>query len=185
LGLIPLILTIFLLSACYSEPYRTVPRSTPEAANDNPPVLPTQVYFYPKAGQSAEQQSRDHYDCYNWAVKQTGFDPSQSAIPADERVRVVPMPSPGHDTATLAIAGAVLGALIGGPRHALGGALIGASGGAMAGAASDSAKQESARHEEETYAARNRTRDDRIAEKASDFRRAMASCLEGRGYSVR
>lgn len=180
-----LFLATFLLSACYPAPYRTVSRPAPEATYDTPRVSLTQVYFYPKAGQSTEQQSRDHYDCYNWAVKQTGFDPGQSAIPTDERVRVVPMPPPGHDTATLAVAGAVLGALIGGPRHALGGALIGASGGAMVGATSDSARQESARQQEEAYAARDRARDDRIAERASGFRRAMSSCLEGRGYSVR
>ncbi|MFH1026387.1 MAG: hypothetical protein V1791_00140, partial [Pseudomonadota bacterium] len=179
-----LFLAPLLLSACYHSPYRTISRSAPEANYDNHQVPLTQVYFYPKAGQTAEQQSRDHYDCYNWAVKQTGFDPGQSAIPTDQRVRVVPMPPPGHDTATLAIAGAVLGALIGGPRHAVGGALIGASGGAIAGAASDAARQESAR-QQEAYAARDRTRDDRFTERASSFRRAMSACLEGRGYSVR
>jgi hypothetical protein len=179
-----LVLPILLLSACYQRPYRTVSRSAPEAAYDNPKVPLTQVYFYPKVGQTAEQQSRDHYDCYNWAVKQTGFDPGQSAIPTDQRIRVVPMPPPGHDTATLAVAGAVLGALIGGPRHALGGALIGASGGAIAGAASDSARQESARQQENAYAAQDRARDARVDEKVFGFRRAMSACLEGRGYSV-
>ncbi len=178
-----LFLPLLLLSGCYHGPYRTVSRPAPDAAYDSPKVPMTQVYFYPKAGQTAEQQSRDHYDCYNWAVKQTGFDPAQSAIPRDQRVRVVPMPPPGHDTATLAIAGAVLGALIGGPRHAVGGALIGASGGAIAGAASDSARMEAARQQEEAYASRNR--DDRLAERATGFRRAMGACLEGRGYSVR
>ncbi len=180
-----LFLVLPLLTACYYRPYRTVARPAPEAAYGSPTVPLTQVYFYPKEGQTAEQQSRDHYDCYNWAVKQTGFDPGQSAIPTDQRVRVVPMPPPGHDTATLAIAGAVLGALIGGPRHAVGGALIGASSGAIAGAASDSARQESARQQEEAYASRDRARDDRLAERASGFRRAMSACLEGRGYSVR
>ena len=176
---------LLLLSGCYQRPYSMVTRPAPEATDDNPRVPLTQVYFYPKAGQSAEQQSRDHYDCYNWAVKQTGFDPGQSAIPTDQRVRVVPMPPPGHDTATLAVAGAVLGALIGGPRHAVGGALIGASGGAMVGAASDSARQESARQQEDAYAARDRERDAQLNEKATGFRRAMSACIEGRGYSVR
>lgn len=172
------------VSACYPAPYRAVPRSMPGDSTGAPPSLSTQVYFYPKAGQTTEQQSRDHYECYNWAVKQTGFDPSQSSIPTDQRVRVVPMPPPGHDTATLAIAGAVLGALIGGPRHAAGGALIGAAGGAIAGAASDSARQESALQQEEAYAARDRARNMRSDSRAIGFRRAMSACLEGRGYSV-
>jgi hypothetical protein len=180
----PLFLAVLLLSACYTAPYRPVPRPMPRESAATQQAPSTQVYFYPKAGQSPEQQSRDHYDCYNWAVQQTGFDPGQSAIPTDQRVRVVPMPPPGHDTATLAIAGAVLGALIGGPRHAVGGALIGASGGAIAGAASDSARMEAARQQEEAYATRDRAHDTRIEEKASVFRRAMSACLEGRGYSV-
>ena len=181
---ISLFLAVLVVSACYPAPYRPIPRSMPRETAAAPQVPPTQVYFYPKAGQTNDQQSRDHYDCYNWAVQQTGFDPGQSAIPTDQRVRVVPMPPPGHDTATLAIAGAVLGALIGGPRHAVGGALIGASGGAIAGAASDSARVESARQQEEAYAARDRAGDARLNEKAFGFRRAMSACLEGRGYSV-
>ena len=180
-----LLLAVFVLVACYPAPYRTVSSYQPEVASESPRVPLTQLYFYPKEGQTNEQQSRDHYECYNWAVKQTGFDPGQSEIPTNQRVRVVPMPPPGHDTATLAIAGAVLGALIGGPRHAVGGALIGASSGAIAGAASDSARMESARQQEEAYAARDGARDAQLEAKAHGFRRAMSACMEGRGYSVR
>jgi outer membrane lipoprotein SlyB len=144
----------------------------------------TQVYFYPKEGQTTEQQSRDHYECYNWAVQQTGFDPSQSSIPPAQRVKVVPMPPPGNDTAVLAITGAVLGALIAGPRHAGAGALIGAGSGAFAGAASDASRQQYAQQMEEAYVNRDQALDTRYEEKASDFRRAMSACLEGRGYSV-
>ena len=135
-----LILGVLALAACYPVPYRTVEPSEPTVIRETPIAPLTQLYFYPKEDQSTEQQSRDHYECYNWAVKQTGFDPGQSEIPNNQRVRIVPMPPPGHDTATLAIAGAVLGALIGGPRHAVEGALIGGSSGAIAGAASDSAR---------------------------------------------
>ena len=179
-----LLAALLALTACAPAPYRPHPRPLPEAARA-PQAPSTQVYFYPKAGQTQEQQSRDHYDCYNWAIKQTGFDPGRSAIPRDERVRVVPMPPPGHDTATLAIAGAVLGALIGGPRHAGQGALIGAAGGAIAGAASDASRVEAARQQEEAYASRDRLRDSQLEVKAAGFRRAMSACLEGRGYSVR
>jgi hypothetical protein len=180
-----LLSAIVSMSACYPAPYRAAPRPMPRDAVAAPTPLPTQVYFYPKTGQTTEQQSRDHYECYNWAVNRTGFDPAQSSIPTDQRVRVVTMPPPGHDTATLAIAGAVLGALIGGPRHAAGGALIGATGGAIAGAASDSARQESALKQEEAYAARDRASNARSDARALGFRRAMSACLEGRGYSVR
>ena len=35
-----------------------------------------ELFVYPKNGQSAEQQSRDLYECHRWAVGQSGFDPT-------------------------------------------------------------------------------------------------------------
>ena len=170
---------IISLMACYPAAYReTAPPSPPE----KPPL--TQIFFYPKQGQTKEQQSRDHYECYNWAMEQTSFDPSQSQIPPRRRVKVVPMPPPGHDTLAMAIAGAVLGALIAGPRHAGAGALIGAGSGAIAGAISDATRQQYAEQMEEAYANRDQALDPAYEGKARDFRRAMSACLEGRGYSV-
>jgi outer membrane lipoprotein SlyB len=173
---------ILLLSSCYYPPPEQIVTHPPQ--NDNITAI-TQIYFYPTRGQSTEQQSRDHYACYNWAAEQTGFDPSESSIVPEQRVRVVPMPPPGQDTIAMSIAGAVLGALIAGPRHAGGGALIGAAGGAVAGAASDISRQESARQMEEAYNNRDRGRDLHREKKALAFRRAMSACLEGRGYTVK
>ncbi len=177
-----LLSAILLLSSCYYYPHEQV--MTQPAQDQNITAI-TQIYFYPNKGQSTEQQSRDHYACYNWAVDQTGFDPSASSIVPEQRVRVVPMPPPGQDTIIMSIAGAVLGALIGGPHHAAQGALIGAAGGAMAGAVSDISRQESARQLEEAYANRNQARDVHKEKKALEFRRAMSACLEGRGYTVK
>lgn len=184
LALLPALLIVFVLSACYASPYRQVssPMSPDAGISQRAPL--TQVYFYPKAGQTQEQQSRDHFECYNWAVKQTGFDPGRSMIPIEQRVQVIPLPPPGFETARLAIAGAVLGALIGGPRHAGQGALIGAAGGAIAGAMSDAARQESARQMEEAYSRQDLARGVQLVDKEISFRRAMSACLEGRGYSV-
>jgi outer membrane lipoprotein SlyB len=171
----------FLWSSCYYPPPGRV--VTQPAQHDNVAAI-TQIYFYPTKGQSTEQQSRDHYACYTWAVDQTGFDPSVSSIVPEQRVRVVPMPPPGQDTIAMSIAGAVLGALIAGPRHAGGGALIGAASGAIVGAASDISRQEAARQMEEAYNNRNQGRDFSREKKALAFRRAMSACLEGRGYTV-
>jgi outer membrane lipoprotein SlyB len=180
------LLALFALWACYPYPHRQSPYPPPGARVTPLPAPSTQVYFYPKMGQSNDQQSRDHYECYNWAITQTGFDPGQSAIPREERVRIVPMPPPGHDTATLAIAGAVLGALIGGRRHAVGGAIIGGTTGAIAGAASDSARAEAAQRQQEAYATQaDRARMAQLEAQSATFRRAMSACLEGRGYTVR
>lgn len=177
-----LLLPAFLsLSSCYYPQSDVVVQPQ---FNENITSI-TQLFFYPNQGQSAEQQSRDHYACYNWAVDQTGFDPGASSIAPEQRVRVVPMPPPGHDTVIMSIAGAVMGALIAGPRHAGGGALIGAAGGAMAGAVSDASRAEAARQLEEAYRNRDQGRDFRQERRALQFRRAMSACMEGRNYTVK
>jgi hypothetical protein len=176
---------VLTLVSCYPAQNRVVSRPTSADAGGSSRVSLTQIYFYPKAGQSNEQQSRDHFECYNWAISHTGFDPNLTPLPPAQRIKVVPTPPPGHDTATLAIVGAVLGALIAGPRHAAGGALIGGAWGSLAGAASDASRQESARQMEEAYYQRDQVLNAQLDAKALDFRRAMGACLEGRGYSVK
>ena len=39
-------------------------------------ALAQEVIVYPAKGQSQEQQSRDRYECHQWAVHETGVDPS-------------------------------------------------------------------------------------------------------------
>jgi hypothetical protein len=42
------------------------------------PALPagSNVFIYPRNGQSPDQQARDNYECHAWASGQTGFDPT-------------------------------------------------------------------------------------------------------------
>jgi len=42
------------------------------------------VFLYPRNGKSADQQARDRYDCYRFAVAQSGFDPlrTSGSVPA-------------------------------------------------------------------------------------------------------
>jgi hypothetical protein len=44
----------------------------------------TDLYAYPKGGQSMEQQTKDRDECHKWAVGQTGYDPAQPA-PTDSQ----------------------------------------------------------------------------------------------------
>ena len=37
------------------------------------------IYVYPTRGQTASETSKDRYECYLWAVKQTGYDPSEAS----------------------------------------------------------------------------------------------------------
>src|SRR5208282_5559425 len=57
--------------------YETV-RPPAEVANQVATQAPTDLFAYPKSGQSTEQQARDRYECHRWAADQSGFDPAQS-----------------------------------------------------------------------------------------------------------
>lgn len=166
-----------LLGACATAPVAQPVASAP------PPS--TQVYFYPKSGQSPEQQDRDRYECYLWAVRQTGFDPSRPNLAPHQRVRVTPVPAPGHDTAVGVLAGAAIGAAISAPGDKAGGAAIGAITGGAIGAASDAARQQQAERLQQGYDQAYAEQQARIDRQAADYRRAMAACLTGRGYAVR
>ncbi len=56
-----------------SPPAASTPGYTPANASNNW----TDLFAYPKAGQSTEQQAKDRDECHKWAVAQSGFDPSQ------------------------------------------------------------------------------------------------------------
>jgi hypothetical protein len=160
------------LVACEAPP----PRRTVVATE---PVA-TRVMVYPAHGQSADQQERDRYECHLWAVKQSGFDPSQPGVPAGERVVVQPGAPPGAGTAVGAVAGAILGAAIAGPRDAGAGLAFGAITGAVVGSASDANAANQAAHEQAYY-----DRDyQRNVAGAKNYRRAISACLEGRGYTI-
>src|SRR5262245_52413465 len=91
------------------------------------------LMIYPKGKQSAEQQSKDKYECHEWAVQQTGFNPmstssTQSAAPAPTG----PQPNAVRGAARGAAVGAVGGAIAGDAgKGAAVGAGVGAAGGAI------------------------------------------------------
>jgi hypothetical protein len=168
-----LVLAGGLLSACVTEP---APRRLPPP----PPPIDTTVYAYPVHGQTAQQQDRDHYECYVWAKEQTGFDPSAPNVPPQARVRVAEGPPPGTGTAVGAVTGAVIGAAISNPWDRGFGAIAGALIGGAIGSSAEAAGAERS-HE---AAAVDRAQMRRIEHEAADYRRALSACLEGRGYSV-
>ncbi|MGO9992132.1 MAG: glycine zipper family protein [Steroidobacteraceae bacterium] len=157
------------------------PASRMAPAPSSPPD-PT-VYFYPAAGQSAEQQDRDHYECNEWAVQQTGFDPSSPNVPPHLHVRVDAGPPAGADVAAGALTGAVVGATVSRPWEAGQGAIAGAIAGAAIGGIADAARTDQAR--QDSLATANSAQAALLEQRARNYRRAMSACLEGRGYNVR
>jgi len=73
-----LLTIVLLLSSCYYYPHEQI---VTQPAQDQNVTAVTQIYFYPIKGQSTQQQSRDHYACYNWAVcRRRGTIPSSCPL---------------------------------------------------------------------------------------------------------
>jgi hypothetical protein len=136
------------------------------------------VYFHPSQGQSAQQQDRDRYECHNWAVRQTGFDPSAPQVPPHLRVVSTPSASVEAGVAIGATGGALVGAAVSKPWDSGAGALLGTVAGAAIGGITASAAADSTQNQE------RRMRAAQLEQQASNYRRALSACLEARGYTV-
>jgi hypothetical protein len=182
-ALLLIVFAIFInLAACMPPPsrYAEVP-----VRSVQPPPPPTEVFFYPNQGQSQERQDRDSYECYLWAVNQTGFDPSAPNLAPHHKVVVVSEPPPGTDTAAGAITGAMVGAAVSSRGNMMEGALVGAMAGALFGSAAEAARQEQTARIQERYDRQTGRQIAATERQAGEYRRALSACLEGRGYTVR
>jgi hypothetical protein len=126
-----------------------------------------QQYVYPAKGQSADQQRKDEAACHQWAVSQTGVDPSKAAPPP---------PSTTTPTGVTPGAGAR-----GAARGAIVGEIVGGEAGAGAAAGAAAARAQSRRQN----AAQQQQAQSQQQAQASAYWKARAACLEGRGYSVK
>ncbi len=179
-GILFIALPLLLASCAPPPPYEEV-----QLLESPEPLVSTQIYFYPKLGQSVARQDRDRYECYLWAVEQSGFDPSATPLAPHQRIVVRPAQPEGQNTVVGAVTGAIIGAAIGSPHDTGKGAVIGSMAGALIGATSDAAQQQEAAAATRHYDRISAQRSAAVERKAQDYRRAMKACLEGRGYSVR
>lgn len=137
----------------------------------------TDIYIYPKKGQSDEQLEKDKYECYVWAKKQSGFDPLEppkatSATPSKE--------TPQGDVVRGAARGALVGTVTGAITGDAGtGAAVGAASGGLFGAMRrrDRVRQ--------NKAASKQRAEQQILQKRSEYNRAVSACLEARDYTVK
>ncbi|HEY6355434.1 MAG TPA: glycine zipper 2TM domain-containing protein [Burkholderiaceae bacterium] len=160
-----------LLAGCVVAP----PRAYPPPPMQAPPP-PQTVYFYPELSQDEAKQDRDRYECYRWAVRETGVDPGMTPV------RGVPPPPraavrDGAEVVAGAATGAIVGAAISSPHNTGQGMVLGAILGTMIGAAAHEARVQSA---EQAYA--HHVSASQVP--VDNFRRAMGACMTGRGYRI-
>jgi hypothetical protein len=136
------------------------------------PAHAQELFVYPSRGQDAKQQDRDRYECHNWAVGQSGYDPSRAQASA-----------PAQTTSEVPRGGLMRGAARGAAVGAVGGAIGGDAGkGAAIGAASGALIGGIRRRDQ--LAGQAAEQSSNAAAKRDGYDRALRACLQGRGYTV-
>lgn len=164
----------FCHTAFGQQPIPSVPDMSKMTYNQISSTL--KLYVYPAKGQKQQQQKKDEFECYNWAVKQSGIDPLNP--PKVEAAPVQEGPTGGGvvGAAKGAAAGVAIGAIAGDAGK---GAAIGAVAGGLAGRRSG--KQHQAQ-------ANQKAADDvtnKQKEMKDSFIKGFSACMEGKGYTVK
>jgi hypothetical protein len=166
------------------------------------PGAPAEPFIYPSKGQTAQQEQKDKYACYDWASQQTGFDPAQELEEQQAAAaRTRQQSQQAQQTAVQQIEGT--------QGQGVGGAAVGAAGGALFGAIAGNAGRGAAigsavgllagwhRRRQEEIAAENQQlqTQQQIAaqsaqqlavsqQKLANYNLAFKTCMQGRGYTL-
>jgi hypothetical protein len=150
-------------------------------APTNDAFAQSDMFIYPKVGQSDSQLEKDKYECYSWAKNQTGFDPME--VP---KATAPPPQQQAKKGGALrgALGGALLGAAIGEIANddAGKGAAIGAGTGALFGGMRRQKQVKQQNQAEQQWADQQTSQ---YAQKRNSYNRAYAACLEARDYTVK
>jgi hypothetical protein len=146
------------------------------------PLAKAQEFHYPPEGRTEVQQRQDRFECHEWSVAQSKFDPVEvAAAMIEAATRANPQTdgahSGGSSTGRSAIGGAAAGALVGElvSDDAGKGAIAGGAAGLMRGRMADrKAASEQAGAEQRT------TQNLRAGQQA--YERARSTCFKARGY---
>lgn len=158
--------------------------ATTFVAHAGPPTLstnPGNLAIFPAKGQSPDQQRADETAAYDWATRQTGWDPYQAKAVLDQQTQASAIAANAARGGAIkggaggALAGAAIGAIAGdaGKGAAIGATSLGLSGGVRsrravktAGGASDAALA--------TY-----------QQQFATWNRNFMAAMEAKGYTVR
>jgi predicted lipid-binding transport protein (Tim44 family) len=143
------------------------------------PAAMAQAFYYPTQGQSQAQLDQDKGECHVWAVQQSGFDPANPAPPPTQTAATGTGPGIVGGAAGGAALGAVGGAIAGG-KAGKGAAIGAATGGLLGGMVRSSRKSDHAQQEQQTRS----SYDAQMAGLRDGYNRAVAACMQGRGYTV-
>ena len=175
---IQLVVAIFLIVGIYQVKAQVpttqqLPDTTKMTYNQISQSL--KLFLYPSNGQTQQQQKVDEFECYKWAMEQSGIDPLN--LPKVEaEVESGPTGAAVGGAARGALAGAAIGAIAGDAGK---GAAIGATAGGMRGVRGG--RQAQAQQNQQAQA----NADAAEEEIKNTFIKAFSVCIEGKGYTVK
>ena len=134
------------------------------------------LYVYPAKGQSQQQQKIDEFECYKWAMEQSGIDPLNLPKVQAPPPQTGPTGAGARGAARGAAAGAAIGAISGDAGE---GAAIGAVAGGVSGRRQGKQQQAAANQQAQADIANQ--------EKAmkESFTKGFSVCMEGKGYTLK
>jgi len=134
------------------------------------------LYVYPSKNQTKQKQKEEEFECYKWAVEQSGIDPLNLPKVEAAPVKSGPTGAAVGGAAKGAAAGVAIGAIAGDVGK---GAAIGAVAGGLAGRRAGKQGQAQQNQQSQTDAANK--------EKAmkDSYTKAFTVCIEGKGYTIK
>ena len=134
------------------------------------------LYVFPAKEQSKQKQKEDEFECYKWAVEQSGIDPLNLPKVQAAPAQTGPTGAAVGGAAKGAAAGVAIGAIAGDAGK---GAAIGAVAGGLAGRSKG--KQAQAQQNQQSQAAAKNTEQ----EMKNSFVKGFSACIEGKGYTIK
>jgi len=134
------------------------------------------LYVFPSKGQSKQQQKQDEFECYKWAVEQSGIDPLNLPKVEAAPVKSGPTGAAVGGAAKGAAAGVAIGAIAGDAGK---GAAIGAVAGGIAGRRKGKQAQAQQNQQSQANAAKSEQ------EMKDSYTKAFTVCVEGKGYTIK
>lgn len=134
------------------------------------------LYVFPAKGQNQQQQKVDEFECYKWAMEQSGIDPLNLPKIEAAPAQTGPTGAAVGGAAKGAAAGLAIGAIAGDAGK---GAAIGAVAGGLAGRRKGKQAQAQA-NQQSTADAANKEK-----EMKDSFVKGFSACLEGKGYTIK
>jgi hypothetical protein len=175
-------ITGFLLLVVILGFSETVLAQAPPALPDTSKMTYNQIssglklYVFPAKGQSKQQQKTDEFECYKWAMEQSGIDPLNLPKVAAAPAETGPTGGAVKGGAKGAAAGAAIGAIAGDAGQ---GAAIGAVAGGIGGRRAAKKEQKQQNQQAQADAA------SKEKEMKDSFIKGFSACIEGKGYTIK